>query len=99
LRVKIALNLGAAVLVYPLVGLLALIVAQWLRIPGWTSSDGAGPLVVLLFVVPAVLTATTAAASRVRLTTSAQLVFGTLVASFALLAVLLVIVSSSGALS
>ena len=86
-------------LVYPALGLLALIVANRGDIAGLTSSDGPLPLVALMFVVPVVLTAITAVLSGVRLASSALLAVGTLVASFLLLFVLLVMASNSGALS
>jgi hypothetical protein len=96
---RTALVSTVALLGYPAVGILALIEVNRLDVAGWTSSDGAMPLVVLMFVVPVVLTAITGGLSGVRLATSALLVAGTLVASFVLLFVLLEMASNSGALS
>jgi hypothetical protein len=84
---------------YPLIGVLALTEANRMKVAGWTSSDGLMPLVVLLFVVPVVLTTVTTLLSATRLRTSVLLVFGTIVASFVLLFVLIATATAEGGLS
>jgi hypothetical protein len=84
---------------YPLIGVLALIEANRVKVAGWRSSDGLMPLVVLLFVATVVLTTVTMLLSATRRRTSVLLVFGTIVASFVLLFVLIATATADGGLS
>ena len=96
-RYKTAAVSAVTLVGYPVVGVLAFLAAAPRN--GWPSSEAPMAILLLVFLMPAVLTAITTLLSGFRVRRTVLLVFGTIAGGGVAVYVLLAIASAEGSLS